>query len=408
MKQLPMNIAVIGPQGSGKTTHSKALAVHFGLKHVDIGELIRQESRATGNKSKLINHLANKKGKLLPDGVVIEILVNHLYQVGFEDLVLDGLPRTVNQYHALVDLLCSHGSQLDKCIFLEIGDHEAVARVRERSRGDDRPQAIAARIEEFHPATQPLLEQLIKDDMVVTVPTNSSPVRVNHQLIKVVDKINSSLDESRKSLVSADTTKISINNKPEPYKVNPDKNLLYVLTHSESDYNKKNIFTGWLDSHLSPEGLEKAKIAAEILKNEKIDVAIHTRLVRTKQTLDEILTYHPDTKVMVDDRLIERDYGDLSGQSKVEYAQAHPDLYEIYHRSYDVAPPGGESMVVVEQRVLKALHEIIGLMKRDRVNVLIVSHGNAIRPIRRYFEKLTAEEMMRLEHQRHRIFAYEV
>jgi 2,3-bisphosphoglycerate-dependent phosphoglycerate mutase len=183
---------------------------------------------------------------------------------------------------------------------------------------------------------------------------------------------------------------------------------LFVLTHCESCYNKRGIFTGRVDSVLTPNGHKHAKKLADKLKDRKIDVAYVSPLTRAKQTLKHILKYHPRTEVFVDDRITERDYGRLSKKSKAKYKQEHPDLYPIYHRAYDVPPPGGESMKQVEKRISPFIEDVLRLMKKEKVNVLVISHGNAIRPIRRYFERLTTDQMMKLEHQQHKIFEYQI
>lgn len=183
---------------------------------------------------------------------------------------------------------------------------------------------------------------------------------------------------------------------------------LYVLIHTESHYNAKRLFTGHIDSVLTDKGHQQARKLAQKLADKKIDIAYTSSLKRAKQTLKHILKYHPNTKVVVDERIIERDYGDLSGKSKVKYRKQHARLYPIYHRSYETPPPGGESMIKVEKRVLSFLQEVIDNMKKNNLNALIVAHGNSIRPIIRYFEGLTAEEMMKLENYRLRIFNYKV
>ena len=183
---------------------------------------------------------------------------------------------------------------------------------------------------------------------------------------------------------------------------------IFVLTHCESCYNKRGIFTGRIDSVLSKQGHRHAGQLAGRLRDKEIGVAYTSSLTRARQTLDQILTYHPETEVRVDDRIIERDYGKLSRKSKAKYAREHADLFPIYHRSYAVAPPGGESIKQVEERVLLFVKDVLNLMKEKKVNVLIVAHANSIRPIRRYFENLTVAEMMKLEHQRHTIFSYTV
>jgi 2,3-bisphosphoglycerate-dependent phosphoglycerate mutase len=186
------------------------------------------------------------------------------------------------------------------------------------------------------------------------------------------------------------------------------KKILYVVTHCESCYNRKGIFTGRVDSVLTKKGHDHAHILAKRLKSKKIDVAYTSPLTRARQTLKHILKYHPETKVIVDERIIERDYGKLSRKSKEKYEKQHPKLYPIYHRSYDVAPPGGESMKKVEKRVIGFVKEVIKSMEENDNNVLIIAHGNSIRPIIKYFEKLTSKEMMELENLKHKIFQYEI
>ena len=186
------------------------------------------------------------------------------------------------------------------------------------------------------------------------------------------------------------------------------KNKLFVITHCESCYNKQGIFTGRIDSVLTPNGRIHAKQIAEKLKNQNIDVLYTSPLRRTKQTAKYILKYHPKTKVITDKRMIERDYGKLSGKSKAKYKKDYPKLYPIYHRSYDVPPPGGESIKDVEKRIKPFIKEVIKKIKTEKINVLIVAHSNSIRPIRKYFENLTNDQMMKLEHMKHKIFKYEI
>ncbi len=403
-----MNVLIFGPQGSGKSTHAKHLASQFKLHHLDIGQLIRSQVTGGDTRSQLIDHLANKKGRLLPDGIVLGILIDQLEKIGYKNLVLDGFPRTLPQLFALEDLLSLHQETIDAAIYLHLPDKEAVDRVIARSRPDDEPQAIASRLEIFHKTVDPILESLKARRLVLEVDTTKPPESVSHLIETFLLAINHNLP-SHRQIHQVQSASISFS--PQHTSQTPKESnfrTLYVLTHSESDYNRRGIFTGRLDVGLTDVGDHKAQLAAEILKYQKIDLAYRTSLKRTGQTLDYILQNHPETKVIVDDRLIERDYGELSGQSKAEFKRDHPDLFPAYHRSYDIAPPGGESMKTVEERVLAALEEILATIRRDHVNVLIVAHSNSIRPIRRYFEHLTPEEMMKLEHLRHQIFTYKI
>ena len=110
---------------------------------------------------------------------------------------------------------------------------------------------------------------------------------------------------------------------------------------------------------------------------------------------------------MIDPRLKERNYGDLNGTSKVKAEKGHPKEYALWHRSYDVRPPGGESIKDVEKRVLSFLKDVLPTLKKDDV-VFISAHGNSLRPIRRYFEKMSIEEMCSFEHVPAKVYEYDV
>lgn len=183
---------------------------------------------------------------------------------------------------------------------------------------------------------------------------------------------------------------------------------LYVLIHTESYYNAKRLFSGHINSRLTEKGHKQAQELAQKLADKKIDIAYISPLKRTRQTLKHILKYHPKTKIIVDERIIERDYGNLSRKSKVKYRKEHPDLYPTYHRSYDTPPPDGENIKDVEKRVLSFIKDVVDKMKKEKINVLIVAHSNSIRPIVRYFENLTIDEMMQLENYQLKIFNYKI
>lgn len=183
---------------------------------------------------------------------------------------------------------------------------------------------------------------------------------------------------------------------------------LYILTHCQSLHNKKGIFSGQSNPPLTLKGHKDAKLLAEQLKNKRIDRAYTSPLKRSKHTLKHILKYHPNTKVSVDKRIIERDYGKLTNKNKAKYEKDNPELYPSYHRSYETPPPGGESMKQVEKRVLSFLEEVIEKAKKDNSNILIITHSNSIRPVIRYFENLSSEEMMKLEGLRHKIYKYKL
>jgi len=123
-----------------------------------------------------------------------------------------------------------------------------------------------------------------------------------------------------------------------------------------------------------------------------------------------VLKYHPECKkVIVDDRIIERSYGDLERKyHKTIIKKYGKRQFDVWHRSYDVSPPGGESIQMVEKRVLSFIEDLIILMRKEKANVAISAHGNSMRPFRRYFEKLTVEQMMKLENPYDQYFDYVV
>lgn len=129
---------------------------------------------------------------------------------------------------------------------------------------------------------------------------------------------------------------------------------------------------------------------------------------RCKNTLEIVLEPHEGTEIVVaDPRIRERDYGDLTGKNKDRIADLHPKDFKIWHRSYDIPPPGGESLKQVEVRVLGFLKEVIVNVRHGDV-IFICASANSLRPIRRYFENMTPEEMMGYEYDRGHIYKYEV
>lgn len=185
---------------------------------------------------------------------------------------------------------------------------------------------------------------------------------------------------------------------------------IYLFRHGQTFYNRYKIFTGWKDSKLTPLGLKQARIIAHKLKNKKFQVAYTSDLSRCIDTLKEVLKYHPEcNKVIVDWRIRERSYGKLEGMSHKKFIErCGKKKFDIYHRSYNVPPPGGESIKMVEKRVLAFIKDMLNLMKKEKVNVAVSASGNSMRPFRRYFEHLSIKEMMKLENPWNDYFEYSV
>jgi len=185
---------------------------------------------------------------------------------------------------------------------------------------------------------------------------------------------------------------------------------IYLFRHGRTVFNEKKIFTGWKDSKLTKNGINEAKKIGKLLKNKEIDVAFCTRLSRSKDTLKQVLKYHGECFLIIkDDRMIERSYGRLEGLTHRHTIKKYgKELFDKYHRSYDTAPPKGESIRMVEKRVLSFIKDLLAFIKKNRVNVAISAHGNSMRPFRRYFEKLSVKKMIKLENPWDDYFEYEV
>ncbi|MBS3134758.1 2,3-bisphosphoglycerate-dependent phosphoglycerate mutase [Candidatus Woesearchaeota archaeon] len=185
---------------------------------------------------------------------------------------------------------------------------------------------------------------------------------------------------------------------------------IYLFRHGQTYFNEEKRFTGWKDSKLDKDGIKSSKIIAKKLKNKKINAAFQSRLSRSKNTLKEVLKYHPECKkIIIDDRIIERSYGKLQGKyHKTIIKKCGRKQFDIWHRSYNISPPGGESIKMVEKRVLSFIRDLIKYMKKNKVNVAISAHGNSMRPFRRYFEKLSIKQMMKLEMPYDDVFEYTI
>jgi 2,3-bisphosphoglycerate-dependent phosphoglycerate mutase len=179
-------------------------------------------------------------------------------------------------------------------------------------------------------------------------------------------------------------------------------NALVLVRHGESQWNKLNLFTGWKNPDLTETGVAEARAAGRLLKAQgyRFDVAFTSDLLRAQHTLDlmleelgqEGLSTHRSQK------LNERDYGDLSGLNKDEArAKWGEKQVHIWRRSYDIAPPGGESLKDTAARVLPYYEaEIWPAVKAGR-NVLVAAHGNSLRALIMRLEGLSGEEIVARE-----------
>ena len=175
---------------------------------------------------------------------------------------------------------------------------------------------------------------------------------------------------------------------------------LILLRHGESQWNLENRFTGWVDVPLSEHGVREAESAGRKIKGLKIDCAYTSVLKRAIDTLDLALATAGTSGIPIskNQALNERHYGDLQGLNKEETAKKFGnEKVRLWRRSYDVAPPGGESLKDAALRTLPYFKELILKDLRDGKNVLISAHGNSLRSIVMELEKLTPEEILKVE-----------
>ena len=178
--------------------------------------------------------------------------------------------------------------------------------------------------------------------------------------------------------------------------------LLVLVRHGQSEWNLQNLFTGWKDPGLTPLGIEEAKTAGSRLKARGLafDVAYTSVLNRAQETLRLMLAELGQTGLEEhrDKALNERDYGDLSGLNKDDARQRWgEDQVHIWRRSYDVSPPGGESLRDTGARVWPYyLTRILPDVMRGR-RVLVSAHGNSLRSLVMVLDRLTPETVLNLE-----------
>ncbi|MDK4741002.1 2,3-bisphosphoglycerate-dependent phosphoglycerate mutase [Rhizobium sp. LEGMi198b] len=176
---------------------------------------------------------------------------------------------------------------------------------------------------------------------------------------------------------------------------------LVLVRHGQSDWNLKNLFTGWKDPDLTELGIEEAKTGGKALADYgiKYDVAFTSALVRAQHTLKIILNEvgQPDLETIKDQALNERDYGDLSGLNKDDArAKWGEEQVHIWRRSYDVPPPGGESLRDTGARVWPYyLTEILPRVLAGQ-KVLVAAHGNSLRSLVMVLDRLTKEQILAL------------
>lgn len=203
------------------------------------------------------------------------------------------------------------------------------------------------------------------------------------------------------------------------------QSMLILLRHGQSEWNKKNLFTGWVDIPLSPEGIEEALSAGKRIADLPIDLIFISSLIRSQMTAMIAMSLHHGGKipllshtgklqewatiyneaaakmtipVIAAWQLNERMYGQLQGLDKAETKKKFgEEQVQIWRRSYDAAPPGGESLADTAARAIPYFQDHILPHLEEGKNAFISAHGNSLRAIVMELEKLSKEEVIKLE-----------
>ena len=177
--------------------------------------------------------------------------------------------------------------------------------------------------------------------------------------------------------------------------------ILVLIRHGQSLWNAENRFTGWTDIDLSKKGEKEAKAAGEKLENVSFDVVHTSALMRAQRTAEIIIKNNKISEnipTYKDERLNERHYGSLQGLNKTETAEKYgPEQVHIWRRSFDIAPPDGESLKMTAERTLPYFKEDVLKHLNEGKNVLISAHGNSLRSIVMHIENISKEDIVKLE-----------
>ena len=177
---------------------------------------------------------------------------------------------------------------------------------------------------------------------------------------------------------------------------------LILIRHGQSEWNELNLFTGWKNPGLTKKGEKEATDAGKLLREKGIifDIAFTSALKRAQDTLTIILKEIDQTslKIIKDQSLNERDYGDLSGLNKDEARKKWgEDKVHQWRRSFDIPPPGGESLKNTADRVLPYYERNIVPRINEGLNILITAHGNSLRSLVMHLDNISSEDIVKLE-----------
>ena len=177
---------------------------------------------------------------------------------------------------------------------------------------------------------------------------------------------------------------------------------LILVRHGQSEWNSKNLFTGWKDPGLTELGVKEAKNAGKLIANKGIlfDLMYTSMLTRAQKTGDLILQEmrHPEITIIKNEALNERNYGSLAGLNKDDARKKWgDDQVHIWRRSFDIPPPDGESLKDTAERVLPYFKSEIMPKVIEGSSILIAAHGNSLRSLIMELDSISSEEIVNLE-----------
>jgi 2,3-bisphosphoglycerate-dependent phosphoglycerate mutase len=180
------------------------------------------------------------------------------------------------------------------------------------------------------------------------------------------------------------------------------KRNLVLVRHGQSEWNAKNLFTGWKNPGLTETGVKEAISAGKLIKDEKInfDTMYTSELIRAQLTGNTILEIinQSDIPIIKDIALNERNYGSLAGLNKDDAREKWgEEQVHIWRRSYDIPPPDGESLENTAERILPYFNKEILPKVISGSNILIAAHGNSLRSLIMQLDELSKEEILNLE-----------
>ena len=181
-----------------------------------------------------------------------------------------------------------------------------------------------------------------------------------------------------------------------------DQNFLVLVRHGQSEWNAKNLFTGWKDPGLTLVGEKEASTAGTLIKERNIKFSkMYTSALKRAQITGQIILdgiAQTDIEVIKNQALNERDYGDLAGLNKDDARKEWgEEQVHIWRRSYDIPPPGGESLKNTAERVLPYFNSSILPRLLQGENILVAAHGNSLRSLVMQLDNLSKEEVIALE-----------